>query len=1069
MELERHGRTVEAEQEFLKAAALGEFNAMYNCGLLAERRGRTAEAHDWYVRAHNAGHPEAANNLGVLLHNAGDPDALLWFQLAAAMGHRQAAGNAKALLASRSRWAKRRKAGPEVLRAAAESAYREFTATGNDARLVRAVTLSREAVRLAGRRHRSRGRMLADLRDVLRYRYELRGDVADLEEAVSVALEALDGLASGHPERLTAAHALIALLNAQFEVTLIAGPLLKAVDEVGRPALRQRRGTEQARAALESSLCGALVALFRHADATVDLDEAITLGRAAVRRLPGVAVPLSNLGAALLLRGTQRGSLDDINEAVEVLREATAAATAAHDTPQLTRSSVNLISALRIRADLTGRAADDHEAEEAAERMRHAVSAEPTHHPRTLVKAVIATDGPTSADATRHALSVLPPMHTDRPFLLLHLAKALSADGKREEAIAAAREAAALAVSSQAKVDAQRILGRLLLSDDADDADDADDTDDGRRQAALAEAIEVLTASANALEKTEVVYAEVMTGLATALLGRFVRDGLESDHEAALDALRAASNAAGSSVQDRLFAARYWAGVALEAGDTGDALAASRVAVSLLSEFGWIGLDRGDQEQSLRDGAAMPRDAAALAIATGQPRLAVELLEQGRSVLWRSTLHLREDLAALAAKDPALAAELEQVRATLNGHAALSPESRMRLADQWTRLLGKVRQLRGFETFLGPPSFEALVPAAAKGPVVIVNISTIRCDALLVMPDGQVEVVPLPDVDVPEMDTVSNTYREHLALAQEPGATGRARERARHTVHDTLGWLWERIARPVLDRLAFSYASETPPRLWWCPTASLMTLPLHAAGRYPRTSADRTEPVGSPFAVVSSYTATLSALIDARRRPVATGAGVVAVALTDTGRGHDPLPGVATELGMLEEVFGRQRLTVLVDDAATVAAVREQLLDHTWAHFACHGSLDMASPTDSGLALRDGDMNVLDFADLPLETADLAFLSACHTAVGGGRLPDEAIHTAAALRMAGFRHVVATQWSVHDQAAPILAAAFYRHLGVSGPMDSAGAAVALHHAVAELRDANLTDPTLWVPFIHDGP
>jgi CHAT domain-containing protein len=178
---------------------------------------------------------------------------------------------------------------------------------------------------------------------------------------------------------------------------------------------------------------------------------------------------------------------------------------------------------------------------------------------------------------------------------------------------------------------------------------------------------------------------------------------------------------------------------------------------------------------------------------------------------------------------------------------------------------------------------------------------------------------------------------------------------------------------------------------------------------------------------------------------------------------------VAKELRALKKILGRRRLTVLSKNKATSAAVRRQLPAHPWAHFACHGWLDMTAPAGSGLCLRDGDLNLLDIANLRLDTADLAFLSACQTRLGAGQLPDEAVHTAAALRIAGFRHVVATLWSISDQAAPQVAAAFYRRLdGPDGPT-SADAAKALHHAVGELRAQHPTDPTLWVPFVHDGP
>ncbi|QMU13979.1 CHAT domain-containing protein [Streptomyces pristinaespiralis] len=204
-------------------------------------------------------------------------------------------------------------------------------------------------------------------------------------------------------------------------------------------------------------------------------------------------------------------------------------------------------------------------------------------------------------------------------------------------------------------------------------------------------------------------------------------------------------------------------------------------------------------------------------------------------------------------------------------------------------------------------------------------------------------------------------------------------------------------------------------------------------------------------------------------RPAAGDPRLLAVGLSDTRRGHTPLPGVPEELRGLRDALGPERLSTLADDAATVAAVRERLPGHPWAHFACHGRLDMSAPVTSGLCLRDGDMNVLDFAELRLTGADLAFLSACHTRLGGGQLPDEAIHTAAALRMAGFRHVVSTLWSVQDRVAPAVAAAFYRNLEAPGAARSAGAAVALHRAVAELRDADPTNPMLWAPFAHDGP
>src|SRR5690242_1142344 len=50
-------------------------------------------------------------------------------------------------------------------------------------------------------------------------------------------------------------------------------------------------------------------------------------------------------------------------------------------------------------------------------------------------------------------------------------------------------------------------------------------------------------------------------------------------------------------------------------------------------------------------------------------------------------------------------------------------DRRMALAREWDDLVAQVRRLQGFEDFLLPPKLETLLPAAERGPVVIVNVS----------------------------------------------------------------------------------------------------------------------------------------------------------------------------------------------------------------------------------------------------------------------------------------------------------------------------------------------------------
>ena len=96
-------------------------------------------------------------------------------------------------------------------------------------------------------------------------------------------------------------------------------------------------------------------------------------------------------------------------------------------------------------------------------------------------------------------------------------------------------------------------------------------------------------------------------------------------------------------------------------------------------------------------------------------------------------------------------------------------------------------------------------------------------------------------------------------------------------------------------------------------------------------------------------------------------------------------------------------------------------------------------------------------------------LSACQTAKGDSLLPEEAIHLAAGMLMAGYGSVVGTLWSIRDDDAPIVAEKFYRYLIVEADGDSTKAAYALHDAVGHLRDSmDGHGFDRWVPFIHLG-
>jgi hypothetical protein len=462
--------------------------------------------------------------------------------------------------------------------------------------------------------------------------------------------------------------------------------------------------------------------------------------------------------------------------------------------------------------------------------------------------------------------------------------------------------------------------------------------------------------------------------------------------------------------------------------------------------------------------------AAAEALADDDPRGALETVEEGRAFLLSQALVTRQELDGLRRADPALAGRFEELRGRL---AAIRPTwppdpERMAafraLAGEWAALSEEVAALPGTERFLLPLPLGTgdLLPAAAEGPVVTVNLDPRRCDALLLRSDG-VRAVPLPDLRAGDALAQAAAFHDAIGVLTAPGGAVLAAEAGR-VVTDTLGWLWDVVAEPVLDALGFGGppAAGPPPRVWWSPGGVLNGLPLHAAGRPGRPGAS------VPERVVSSYTPTLRALMLGRVHAPVPGRPrtALSVAMPDTP-GHSPLPRTADEAaGLLARLPGARSLT---GPAATRRAVLAALPGASVAHFACHASGDPARPADSHLLLHDGPLRLDAIGRLRLEGAELAYLSACGTARGGARLADEAIHAAAAFQLAGYGQVVATLWEVGDDFAASAAAAFHRELGAAlTAADRLPGARALHAVTRELRAAWPQAPWAWSALVHAG-
>jgi CHAT domain-containing protein len=205
---------------------------------------------------------------------------------------------------------------------------------------------------------------------------------------------------------------------------------------------------------------------------------------------------------------------------------------------------------------------------------------------------------------------------------------------------------------------------------------------------------------------------------------------------------------------------------------------------------------------------------------------------------------------------------------------------------------------------------------------------------------------------------------------------------------------------------------RTRPRLHWCPTGAFTFLPLHAAGIY---HAHR-EDCCSDY-VVSSYTSTLSALLRAQQTPPVFTRETARLALVAAKEAHKStmptLWNVDEEVKQVHNVADERRIFVNADcviGPATVSQVAKSLEIAPFAHMACHGLQDATDALSSGFCLQDGTLTVSRLMELDLKNAFFAFLSACETAKGDAKQPDQTVHLAATILFVGFRSIVATMW-----------------------------------------------------------
>lgn len=814
-----------------------------------------------------------------------------------------------------------------------------------------------------------------------------------------------------------------------------------------------------------------------------DLERAFIVTRMAEELIPeGDPCRLkfcSGLGHIAIREFQRTGNPDSLDEAVRVLREGVRGAS--EDDPLRGAVMTNLTAALTAQYEAVGRF---DAATEALQAQFEAVGNTPEDHPDlpsrlvNLAGLVLGHPGEITAESDRYdlaigmldkALSLLPDGHPDRPGCLHTLTQAYEARfnlTNEPRDLLAAAEAGVSAVEASAVGHYRRPMMLRGFAHSLKAFVDRFPDSGGLLDTAVA----ALHEADALLPGNHPDRADVLSELGFMLRDRFGTGGDTADRDGAVRALRGASAVLSAPARTRARAASAAGDILAGAQDFARATGFYALALEQLELTAWRGLERADRERLIASFPSLAANAAICAVRAGKPKRAVKLLEQGRGILLAQALETRTDHWELRDRAPELADRLEQVLDELerlpdspSRTAGWEPEDRRRaderraaLARQREKLLKEIRALPKMKGFLRSPSFATLRAAAARGPVVLPVVSTYGCSVLLLTEAG---------VEVIELETSAEELAERavsLVMALDPDHSPL---KARRTVLDTLAWLWDTVAEPVLDALG-----RTEPigpdgdrtHVWWCPTGIFSQLPLHAAGHH------RPDGGGDTVLdrVVSSYTPTLRALLHARgrRRPSAgpDGRGLI-VSMPSTPGGRD-LPAAADEARALRRRHPNALL--VTGPAATAPIVLEALAGCSWAHFACHGTQDLAQPSRGALILHDGSLTLRDIVGLRLPRAEFAYLSACETSRGGFVLADEAISLASAVQLAGFRDVVGTLWSIDDTLAPVVADLVYEHLSRQSAPDPAAA---LDGALRAVRARHPHAVASWGSYVHVGP
>ncbi|KAL4081159.1 CHAT domain-containing protein [Scleroderma citrinum] len=947
-----------------------------------------------------------------------------------------------------------------------------------------------------------------NLANALLSRFKICDDPVDLDSSVEYSCIALRALEEGHLDHPLIITCLATGLVRRFELRGDTKDLEFSIKNF-QIALELRPPGNPTRFSALNDLADTLIMRYSLHMGLPDLDLAIDHYCAALRVLPpkhrDEGMLLNNLGNALFIRLTRLGDLNDLEEAIEKHRLALNHYTAESDRLVFTLEA--LATCYDMRFERLGDPADIHSA---VHYFNEALLHVPSDHPHyvAILNSIASslgsrfkvygetTDLDRAISHSREVLELIHPAHPDRASTLHTISGALLHrfdERGNEFDLHQAYIYCNTSLYMRQSHDSERASSELLFSrilrarflpwHEAKD---------------LEPIFHHLQCAKELCPADHSLLLEIYAELSTMHFLKYLLTNQPSELKEAMGHHELSLTFTGGTSIPAFRASIQWVRDA-EVHNHSSGVYAYQTSIRLLDRLALV-MRSFELKQCLvaRSGMTLAVDAAACALRFHQPAEAVELLEQGRGIVWGQLVRVMtmlDDLRATGEQGVALANKFERLNEELESvpriSSVTSKNCRSLLKDR-EAVIEQIRQKQGFADFLVQPLFCQLQRAAHEGPVIMVNSSQYSCDAIIIWRTGLPVHVRLPGVSLKDVSLMASKFDE---LTRDSAAMPYDKTRENRLAR-LLSDLWDQVVYPIVQQLM----PRTPrgSRLWWYPTGKFASIPLHAAGPY-----HKGEPPLS-HVYTSSYTSTLATLVRNREltvptphrrtpltssissflkcrkksnppsspspsplpsplplRGLPTTGGVVAI-------GHPDAQENDHELGFIRNLvppcvpFKR----IEGEDVSTVTVVKT-LKEASWVHFTCPAVHDPARPFWTAFKMRDGDLMVYDIARIRLQT-DFAFVSACQYVKTDVALVHEPMSLPACLQYIGFKSVIGTLWPVDEEVTRRVLSVFYENAlsKATVPLSQIDAARMLDEALRMIEE---TIPlSQRIAFVHVG-